>query len=386
MRREGALPGRVVSAGGIATARGERPVELLELTSARGFAAAAVVLYHVDGYSGGVIGRLLPTDVMGRLAVDFFFVLSGFVLAHVYGASWAAGRYDHRGFLVRRIARIWPLHLVCLLGVAAIVGAGSFVGMAPPWSPTLASFLEHAALLNAVGLISENAWNQPSWSVGAEWTAYLCFPVYLAAASALRSPVAKLAAAVILMAALVAAVRAVSGDDLFELTGAGAIRIVPSFFAGVALRQIMAAGAGRDMSAAVLNGLAIGVVAAMTVAALASAPAILLWLGVLALVYLLALKGLAATGGWLRSRPLVWGGEVSYAFYLVHAPVLMVTFGLGAKLLGVGGAAGLIGLGMIGALAALAAAAVLHYAVELPAQRFIVSRVGRPRTAQPAAR
>ncbi|RXF74730.1 acyltransferase family protein [Hansschlegelia zhihuaiae] len=360
-------------------------VDLSELTAARGFAAAAVVLYHVDAYSRDAIGTLIPTDALARLAVDFFFVLSGFVLAHVYGAAWREGRYDHRDFLARRIARIWPLHLVCLLGVAAIVGAGTFVGMAPPWTPTVAGFLEHAALLNAVGLIRENAWNQPSWSVGAEWTAYLCFPVYLAAVSALRSPVAKLAAALALAAILWAAVRAVFGLDLFNLTYWGAVRIVPSFFAGVALRQIMETGAGTTIAPARLTWMTAGVLLAMALAVLAGAPSILVWPGLLALVYLLALKGLAPRGGLLRSRPLVWGGEISYALYLAHAPVLMVTYGLGAKILGVSGPAGLIGLGALAAGLSVLAAAALHYVVERPAQRFIVSRAGRPRKAAAAS-
>jgi peptidoglycan/LPS O-acetylase OafA/YrhL len=354
-------------------------VDLRELTAARGFAAAAVVLYHVDAYSRDAIGTLIPTDALARLAVDFFFVLSGFVLAHVYGAAWRGGRYDHRDFLVRRIARIWPLHLVCLLGVAGVVGVGSFVGMAPPWTPTVAGFFEHVALLNAVGLVQENAWNQPSWSVGAEWTAYLCFPVYLAAASALRSPTAKLIAALALAAILWTAVRAASGLDLFNLTFTGALRIIPSFFAGVALRQIMETGAGTTIAPNRLTWMAVGVLLVMALAIHAGAPTILVWPGLLGLVYLLALKGLAPQGGPLRSRPLVWGGEISYALYLVHAPVLMVTYGLGAKLLGVGSSAGLIGLGALAAALAVLAAATLHYVVERPAQRFIVSWAGRPR-------
>lgn len=360
-------------------------VDLPELTAARGFAAAAVVLYHVDAYSHEAIGTLIPTEALARLAVDFFFVLSGFVLAHVYGAAWRDGRYDHRDFLLRRIARIWPLHLVCLLGVAAIVGAGSFVGMAPPWTPTIAGFFEHATLLNAVGLVQENAWNQPSWSVGAEWTAYLCFPVYLMAVSALRSPTAKLVAALVLAAALWTAVRAAWGLDLFDLTFAGALRIIPSFFAGVALRQIMETGAGTTIAPRRLTWMTAGLLLVMALAIHAGSPTILVWPGLLGLVYLLALKGLAPAGGPLRSRPLVWGGEISYALYLVHAPVLMVTYGLGAKLLGVASAAGLIGLGALAAALSLLAAAVLHYVVERPAQRFIVTRAGRPRkTAAPA--
>lgn len=365
-----------------AEAVGPRPLELPELTTARGVAAAMVVLYHLDGYSGGLIGTVFPTDVLGRLAVDFFFVLSGFVLAHVYGAAWAEGRFGYRDFLVKRLARIWPLHLACLLGVAAIVGAGSMVGMAPPWKPTLSSFLEHLTLLNAVGLATENAWNQPSWSVGAEWTAYLAFPLYMWMASALRWPLAKLAAAMLALAAVWTALQAIAGADLFALTNAGALRIAPSFFAGVVLRQVMASGAGSDTSAAQVNRLVLETLAVMALVAWAGAPAPLLWLGVLGLVYLLALKGRRAGPGAFRSRPFTFAGEISYALYLVHAPVLMLTFGLGAKALGLTSATGLLALGAVGATLSIAAATVAHYVVERPAQRLIVgAALGRTENA-----
>lgn len=345
---------------------------LPELTSARGFAASAVVLYHLDGYSRGFIGQAIPTGVFGGLAVDFFFILSGFVLAHVYGAAWAEGRYAHRDFLLRRVARIWPLHMACLLGVAAIVLAGRFVGISPPWSPTLESFFGHAALMNAVGLFDDRGWNQPAWSVGAEWTAYLAFPLYLAAASALRTRGAKFAAAIIVMGAFWLGLRVATGEDLMELDRTGALRIVPSFFAGVVLRQIFETGRGFSVSQARVTRIAIEAVIVIALAAWAGAPKVLLWPGLMLLVYALALKGRAREGGVLRAKPLIWFGEVSYALYLVHAPVLMLTFGLGGKLLGVEHPWGLVALGIAGAAASLAAASLAHHLLERPAQRAIL--------------
>ena len=360
-----------------------RPLELPELTSARGVAAGLVVLYHLDGYSGDRIGAVFPTDVAGGLAVDFFFVLSGFVLAHVYGSAWSAGRFDYRDFIVKRFARVWPLHLACLLAVATIVLAGSIVGMAPPWRPSMLSFFEHLTLLNAVGLTPEHAWNQPSWSVGAEWTAYLAFPFYMWAASSLSSPVAKLAAAAFAMLGFWLAASVVAGADLFSLTNAGSLRIAPSFFAGILLRQVMATGVGMDASRGAVNVLLAAVVALLAAGACIGTPTPLLWFEVLGLVYLLALKGRGDKTGGFRSRPFTFAGEVSYALYLVHAPVLMLTFGVGAKVLGLTSPAGLLALAAVAAALSFGAAVVAHYAIERPAQQLIVDAAAAK--ARPAA-
>ncbi|MFD1332332.1 acyltransferase family protein, partial [Methylopila musalis] len=240
--------------------------ELLELTAARGFAALMVVIFHIDAYAQGVIASRLPLDVLGLAAVDFFFVLSGFVLAHVYEGPWRKGTYDHVRFLIRRFARIWPLHLAGLLAVAAIVFAGRAVGLTPPWTPTASSFLAHLTMLHATGITPELAWNQPSWSVGAEWTAYLTFPLYLMVASRLRSPAAKLAAAAALFALCWAIAKLWLGRDLMTLMhDGGALRIVPSFFLGVVLREIFGAMARRPGALALsgLFGLTLGAAGAL---------------------------------------------------------------------------------------------------------------------------
>ncbi|GLK67459.1 acyltransferase family protein [Hansschlegelia plantiphila] len=359
--------------------------EMLELTSARGIAALAVVLYHVDAYCGGVIYRALPTPYFGPLAVDFFFVLSGFVMAHVYGRSWAEGRYSHAGFLVRRFARIWPLHMACLLLVAAIVLGGAKAGLAPQWEPTWSSFLAHAAMLHATGLSPEKAWNQPSWSVSAEWTAYLAFPLYLMLANLFRSPIAKLAAAAGLLAALWLCLKALFGLDFFTLTTFGALRIIPLFFAGIVLRQIMGLGYGRALDVSALNRLLLAAVAALYLGMAFQAPFAAMWVLLLALLYLLALRSQRDAGDVMRSAPMVWSGAISYALYLVHGPVLMVVYGLGSKLAGVSSDLGKLALGGVAIVIAVTGAAIAHHLIEVPAQRLILRIGHQAKRPQPAA-
>ncbi|MEY4784719.1 MAG: hypothetical protein RIR41_2654, partial [Pseudomonadota bacterium] len=103
----------------------------LLLDGLRGVAAFAVILDHVPG---GWLGELIP----GRyLAVDFFFVLSGFVLAHAYGRGLEAGG-SALDFMKARVIRLYPMYLLGLaiaLSLAVLGAAGGWIG--PGWGDIL---------------------------------------------------------------------------------------------------------------------------------------------------------------------------------------------------------------------------------------------------------
>src|SRR5262249_7832929 len=89
--------------------------EFLALDAMRGIAAISVVFFH---YGIDLHSQLMPN---APLAVDFFFVLSGFVVAHAYEKRLLAG-WSLRSFAVHRLIRLWPLYLFALaLPVAAMV-------------------------------------------------------------------------------------------------------------------------------------------------------------------------------------------------------------------------------------------------------------------------
>lgn len=147
----------------------ERPVvDLPVLTGLRFPVALWVVLYHSEKLVIDEWGSI-PVIHHGYLGVDVFFLISGFILAHVYRQRFARsepGLYRH--FVWLRFARVWPAYAAVLL-IAAIVGIlrarwGSGTMQIEPL-PYFWEFLRHLAMLQSWGLADFEAFNQPGWSL-----------------------------------------------------------------------------------------------------------------------------------------------------------------------------------------------------------------------------
>ncbi len=154
------------------------------LTPLRGIAAIWVVIFHYDAFLGGQKGTGLfnheTTMVVGNgyLLVDFFFLLSGFVICHVYGDKLMnKDRGQVRKYIWARFSRLYPLHLFALLFLFAQFAAfsamstdyyDSYKGFFPVYD-----FFVYLLFGQSSGIISDYSWNLPSWSIAAEWWTYL---------------------------------------------------------------------------------------------------------------------------------------------------------------------------------------------------------------------
>lgn len=141
------------------------------LTALRFVAASMIVVWHLELVYGE--GFLLRDHLQLSQGVSFFFVLSGFILAHVYGElnSWSAtGR-----FWVARVARIWPVHL---LGLALFVVLWpAQVPAQDRWSIALANlFLVHSWSVDPRYFLS---FNTMAWTISVELFFYLTFPLLI---------------------------------------------------------------------------------------------------------------------------------------------------------------------------------------------------------------
>ncbi len=175
--------------------------EIDSLTGLRGVAACWVAAYHLH-YMDPLLSRGGILLRHGYLAVDIFFVLSGFVMALSYkrmfenGTTWRG----YVAFLLRRAARIYPLYIVMTsLAVSIALAHGSV-----EWSLAFSGQLvANVLLVQSWGLSSPI--DGPSWSVSTELAAYLVFPVLLAAVFRTRLAAASasaLAIGVVVLASL----------------------------------------------------------------------------------------------------------------------------------------------------------------------------------------
>lgn len=145
------------------------------LDSWRGLAALAVAFHHINGTA-----FFLGTQFQGNLsfAVDFFFVLSGFVIAASYGERLARG-FPLARFAMLRWGRVWPLHAAMVLAYLALetllaLSGGAPSGRAPftgPRDPVSLPLV--LLLLQAWVLPGRDLWNVQSWSISVEVGLYL---------------------------------------------------------------------------------------------------------------------------------------------------------------------------------------------------------------------
>jgi len=299
------------------------------LTSIRGFAALYVVLFHCEGTIRGLYFKAwsgIPSK--GYLAVDFFFVLSGFILAYVYAKDFDAGRFNYRRFLVLRLGRLYPVHLVTLVAAVLIACMPNFAQ--DHWlSNSGASIASNVFLMHAWGFHESLSWNFVSWSISAEWFAYLGFPLFALSSSwFVNRP---FNACVSGVAALIA-----MGSIFFFVTphaempnpadAVSMLRVSLEFLTGVLLYRAYVQIAVRDRAWAAPAAIAllISLTAVLHAAwtdqrILQDTIAVICMAGlILALALDTRLLGKA-----LEWRPLIVMGEASYSIYMMHGLVFL---------------------------------------------------------------
>jgi peptidoglycan/LPS O-acetylase OafA/YrhL len=145
------------------------------LDALRGLCALLVVLFHLP-ISSHIHG--LPLLRHGYLFVDFFFVLSGFVIAHAYGARLGSVK-EVGPFIAKRLGRVWPLHAVML---AAFIGIELcrlwfHFDQATPFvrDRSVEAIFTNLLLIQSFNIHDYLTWNGPAWSISVEMGAYVVF-------------------------------------------------------------------------------------------------------------------------------------------------------------------------------------------------------------------
>ena len=350
-----------------------KPAELTALTSVRGIAAWAVVAYHVRSAPAGLPPSVEAWLAKGYLAVDFFFLLSGFVIWLAWHERLREGR-DIATFLQRRVARIWPLHVVMLGFGVALATVLTLTGRADPATFPPAELPLHLLLAQNWGFTAELTWNDPAWSISCELAAYVLFPLLVLAIDWRRVPSWAILLAIAALFGLLHAIFASAGALALgdQITLLGVIRCIMEFAAGGAVAALWQRS--RPMLAFPCMLIAVALLASGGPETLVVPPA-----------FAALLLALALTSG-LRGNPLSAGplhalGEASYATYLSHY-LLWIAF----KLAFVDDPQAVSWPLMTGyAALVLAASFALYPWVERPAQGWINGLRRRPSPAPSAA-
>jgi peptidoglycan/LPS O-acetylase OafA/YrhL len=309
----------------------QQAAQLPSLTSLRGLAALWVVLYHYTALDFPRLDITPHSHLIGKgyLAVDLFFMLSGFVMTHVYHRAFCDSvAQNYRSFLAARVARLYPLHLATLLlFVITALAAASVTylaggGLAPVPLYGTHSFVAFIAnLFMLQGLHADTlSWNYPSWSISVEFMAYLVFPLLLPAIWK-AGKYARLAALLVVLATL-AVFTYLCGDNFNQWKDwLALLRCLPEFILGTLIYcawrdRVGARWLSSDAAAAAM-------LVAVVVCLHFGAPDIV----IVALFPALILAALINTGriaSATTAAPLIWLGEVSFSLYLIHGLVAFV--------------------------------------------------------------
>lgn len=288
------------------TAGGAGGGRFVALDSLRGLVAVAIMIFHMGDF--GWIAGLVPFR-SGWMLVEFFFVLSGFVIAASYGQRLAQG-YPRGRFLLMRLGRLYPLHIVT---VALFVALELLVFRPVLHEAHSWSVLPRAVfLLDAFRTQTGDFYAPVSWAVGVELVLYV-----LAAGLFGRGRWA------LAIAALLAGVSAWALYSGFNVTGFGRLlqRGLLAFPVGVACYWLHMRWRGSDPGVAALS-LAEGALLVALVWVLALPGKTNAWLIVLDALFAAMVLVFARDRG-IFSRALQWPplvrlGQLSFALFMVH--------------------------------------------------------------------
>jgi peptidoglycan/LPS O-acetylase OafA/YrhL len=268
------------------------------LDSWRGIAACMVALMHVSAYSHIEQLALVRN---AYLFVDFFFVLSGFVIASTYQERLAGG-FGVGRFMLLRLGRLYPLHLAVL----AAFWAYDF-----PSADRAGTALSHLLLVHSLGEVQPTLWNVPSWSISTELFVYLAFAL---AVSGTRGKIERFLA--VTLVALPIVIYVVNGD-MSATHRVGLVRCLYGFAAGAAAWHVFRRFQDRLPSGTAAEAWSVAAVLVF-VMGFGRNPVSIAAPAVFAAMLLVFARQGGAVSRILTRRPFLFLGTLSYSIYMTH--------------------------------------------------------------------
>jgi peptidoglycan/LPS O-acetylase OafA/YrhL len=204
----------------------------------RGIFSSMVVLFHLSAFSATPLINnrfIYNTD----LFVDFFFILSGFVIAYNY--THISTGTQLKNFYLKRFLRLYPLHfivLIAFIGIELLKGFASHyvhVNKLNNESNSIHTVITNLLLVNSVKMpgVHDVSWNIASWSISAEMIAYLVFGLTAVAINHYAKGFKVLVYGLVAVTAAVLLYAFTGGFKLIYTFDYGFLRGITGFFTGV---------------------------------------------------------------------------------------------------------------------------------------------------------
>ncbi len=299
--------------------------EIKALTGLRGLAALYVVIFHGNGY------YLFPMAIRpfirhGYMAVDLFFILSGFVMAMTYADLFRNGFHfkNFKQFLLLRLARIYPLFLLMTVITAILIA--TVLSQTYNFEDLPRALIFNFTLTHVWGFC--NSIVPPSWSISTEWLAYLLFPiaVYIAMHVPRRFSLLGLVVSFAVLWTIAYGPTWIAETAIFRRHGP--LDIVSSYAIGTSLRCLASFYIGlvayrfKDL----IPSRAAFVLLAGSVILLCFKGSDIWLIGMFALLIMALSHDEGPVAQWLSAKWAYWLGVISYALYLIHDLVQKIIF------------------------------------------------------------
>lgn len=298
------------------------------LTGIRGAAALWVVTYHLQSLAPSFgLPQFYHCPLLqdGRVGVDIFFMLSGFILMYTHEADFRTIRAKRLfEFAWLRFFRIYPLATAVLLLIVGIVAfdpgfAVWYRHISSPESLTLVPFIKTLFLATRWIPPFSGDWNQPVWSLSVEIIGYCAFPWLATACTRLPHPTLPLAIGIAAIAAPMAMLAQLPGIPPEDIGTWASVRMGGCFIGGVALCR-----AWRLLPQLDVRIVRTGAIAAVVaIVAIGLLPIGGQWIDLpsAGLIFCLAYReGIVDRA--LSSRVAMFFGHVSFPLYLLHVMAL----------------------------------------------------------------
>lgn len=306
------------------------------LDGLRGVAAVVVVIFHL--FETFITSRTDQIINHGYLAVDFFFILSGFVIGYAYDDRW--GRMSVGEFVKRRLVRLHPMLVMGMLVGALLFYLADFegseffatVGRTPVWM-VLAYLVLGCLMIPVTPSMDIRGWtesyplNGPAWSLMFEYIANILYMFILR-----RLPTIVLGILTVLAAVMTVHFAVTNGDVVggWSITGhelyVGAVRLAYPFLMGLVMARI-----GRTIRVrAAFWVCALGLVTLLSLPHMGQS-----WVNglyeafcIVVLFPLIVAMGAGGTvTGAFSIRACKFLGDISYPLYITHYPIVYIYWG-----------------------------------------------------------